>query len=478
MTLTDPESGTTHYTYDTLNRLTGLNDFQSHNFTFGYDALSRRSQLTRPNGINTNYSYDNVSHLLSVLHQLGSTTVDGASYVYDSAGNRTAKTDQASSVTSNYGYDAIYQLTGVSQGSTSTESYTYDTVGNRLSSLGVSPYSYNSSNELTSTPSTTYTYDNNGSTVTKVDSTGTTTYTWDYVNQLSSVALPGSGGTVSFKYDPFGRRIQKSGPSGTVNYLYDGPNPLEEVDQNGNVLARYTQSGLIDEPLSELRASTTSYYEQDGIDAVTSLSNSAGALANTYSYDCFGKLTASTGTITNPFQYTSREFDLETGLLNYRARYYDPTIGRFVSEDPIGFHAGVNFYDYVLNRPTVFLDPTGLAGGPYGTYEKTRSWGSKIKCAIYLVYCTRNLQQTRDSLDNMTDQAVTNTSDATSNQGSYSNQRLQCGLSQDPNCQKALENCVKLGLTNPFPPPSWMKDLINYFSQPSSTQPTPPPTQP
>jgi len=94
--MTDPENGTTHYNYDTLNRLSSLNDFQSHNFTFSYDALSRRTQLTRPNGINTNYSYDNTSHLLSVLHQLNSSTVDGASYTYDSAGNRTAKTDQAS----------------------------------------------------------------------------------------------------------------------------------------------------------------------------------------------------------------------------------------------------------------------------------------------------------------------------------------------------------------------------------------------
>jgi RHS repeat-associated protein len=273
---------------------------------------------------------------------------------------------------------------------------------------------------------------------------------------------------------------QASGRTASVPtvYLYDGPNLLEEVDNSGNVLARYTQSGLIDEPLSELRASTPSYYEQDGINVVSSLSNSTGALTNTYTYDSFGKLTASSGTIANPFQYTSREFDPETGLLNYRARYYDPTVGRFLSEDPIGFHAGVNFYDYVLNRPTLFLDPTGLAGGPYGTYEKTRSWGSKIKCAIYLVYCTKNLQETRDSLDQMTDQAVTNTSDAMGNQGSYSNQRLKCGLSQDSNCQKALENCVKLALTNPFPPPSWMKDLMNYFSQPKSTQPAPPPTQP
>ncbi|HZQ21904.1 MAG TPA: RHS repeat-associated core domain-containing protein [Terriglobales bacterium] len=152
------------------------------------------------------------------------------------------------------------------------------------------------------------------------------------------------------------------GGRGNGSFTYDAPNLLEEVDSSGNVLARYTQSGLIDEPLSELRSGTTSYYEQDGINAVSSLSNSAGALANTYTYDSFGKLTASSGTLANPFQYTSREFDPETGLLNYRARYYDATTGRFLSEDPVHFNGGgVNFYEYVYNRPTTLVDPTGLA---------------------------------------------------------------------------------------------------------------------
>ncbi len=322
--------------------------------------MSRRTQLTRPNGVNTNYSYDNVSRLLSVLHQAGATTVDGASYSYDAAGNRTSKTNQLNGVTEGYGYDAIYQLLQVTQGATTTESYTYDLVGNRLSSLGVSPYVYNASNQLTSTPTATYTYDANGSTTTKVDATGTTTYNWDYENRLSSVVLPGTGGTVSFKYDPFGRRLQKSGPSGTVNYLYDGPNLLEEVDQNGNVLTRYNGGPSIDEALSELRSGTTSYYQQDGLASVTSLSNGAGALANTYSYDSFGKLTASTGTLTNPFQYTGRDLDPEIGLNYYRARYYDPQIGRFISEDPIGFWGGIDFYSYVGNGPVNFVDPLGL----------------------------------------------------------------------------------------------------------------------
>src|SRR5258708_22305206 len=114
----------------------------------------------------------------------GGSTIDGATYTVDNPGNRTAKTDRRAAVTSNYGYDAIYELTGVTQGTNTTESYTYDPVGNRLSSLGVSPYSVNVSNELTSTPSTSYTYDNNGNTATKVDSTRTTNYTSDVENRL------------------------------------------------------------------------------------------------------------------------------------------------------------------------------------------------------------------------------------------------------------------------------------------------------
>jgi RHS repeat-associated protein len=357
--MTDPQSGTTTYSYDSLNRLTNLQDPQSHNFGFSYDVLSRRTQLTRPNGVNTNYTYDNLSRLLSVLHQVGSTTLDGASYAYDNAGNRTSKTDQHASVTSNYTYDALYQLTQVTQGASTTESYSYDPVGNRLSSSGVSPYSYNSSNQLTSTPSTSYTYDHNGNTTSKTDASGTTNYTWDYyTDRLTQVTLPGSGGTVMFTYDPFGRRIQKSSGSGTVNYLYDGPNVIEEVDSSGNVLARYSQGG-IDEPLSELRSGTTSYYQHDGLDSTTSLSSSAGVLTNTYRYDSFGKLTASTGTLTNPFQYTGREFDSETGLYFNRARYYDQKSGRFLSEDPTRFDGGINFYPYALNNPVNLRDPSG-----------------------------------------------------------------------------------------------------------------------
>jgi RHS repeat-associated protein len=199
-------------------------------------------------------------------------------------------------------------------------------------------------------------FDANGNTLS--DAKGRS-FTWDFENRLASAVVPGTG-TVNFKYDPFGRRVQKSGPLGTANYLYDGFNPLAEVDQSGNVLARYTQTTRIDEPLAELRSATTSYYDADALGSITALTNSAGSLVNTYSYDSFGKLLSSTGTLTNPFQYTGREFDQETGIYQYRARYFDQSIGRFVSEDPVGFWGGANFYAYVGNRAPNAFDPLGL----------------------------------------------------------------------------------------------------------------------
>ncbi len=122
-----------------------------------------------------------------------------------------------------------------------------------------------------------------------------------------------------------------------------------------------------------LRSSATSYYHADGLGSITSQSSAAGSIANTYTYDSFGKLTASTGSLVNPFRYTARESDTETGLYYYRARYYDPNVGRFLSEDPDQFSAGNNFYPYVESDPEDWGDPDGTqrdrrtAARPEGT---------------------------------------------------------------------------------------------------------------
>lgn len=209
---------------------------------------------------------------------------------------------------------------------------------------------------LIANQSVSYAYDSHGNTTTKSDGT---MYSWDFESRLTQVVVPGTG-RVTFKYDPFGRRIQKIAPSGTTNYLYDGKNAIEEVDNAGNVLARYTHEPRWDGPLAMLRGGVTSYYEQDGLNSVASLTSASGALVQTYTYDSYGKLTASTGTLTNPYRYAGRELDSETGIYEYRARYYNPALGRFVSEDPIGFDGGNDFYAYTGNNPANFIDPLGL----------------------------------------------------------------------------------------------------------------------
>lgn len=353
---TAPDGSTNTYAYDTLNRLATLTDSGAGQFTMGYDALSRRTQLTRPNGITTSYGYDPVSHLQSILHKLGVNTLDGATYVYDLAGNRTSKTNQLNSTVSNYRYDNIYQLTSVTQGTISSETYSFDPVGNRLSSLSVPSYAYDSSNEITAAgSSSSYTHDNNGNILTKIDGTETTTYTWDFENRLTSVHPPNQT-TVTFKYDPLGRRIQKGGSV----YVYDGANLIEEADAAGNLAARYVFGPGIDEPLAANRGATWEFYQADGLGSITSLSTSTGIVSDSFVYDSFGNVSASTGLFSQPFRFTGREWDAETGLYYYRARFYDSQNGRFISEDPIRFAGSSDFYAYTQNRPINATDPSGL----------------------------------------------------------------------------------------------------------------------
>jgi RHS repeat-associated protein len=225
-----------------------------------------------------------------------------------------------------------------------------------------------------------YFYDANGGTLS--DPSGKS-YTWDFENRLVSATVPGTG-AVNFKYDPFGGRIYKSSPNFTGIFVYDAANLIETLNSSGTEISSYTLTRHIDEPLAEIRSGGSSYYEADGLGSITSLSSSTGTDANTDTYDSFGKVTNFTGTLSNPFRYTAREFDAESNLDYYRARYYDPTSGRFLSEDLLRFGIGptirahrsytgpelhrlmtpdalrgrsADFYSYVSNSPIDRTDP-------------------------------------------------------------------------------------------------------------------------
>ena len=171
---------------------------------------------------------------------------------------------------------------------------------------------------------------------------------------------PGTGGTLHFTYDPFGRRIEKISPTaGTTIYTYDGNNEVSQLTATGGLQVRFTQGLGIDEPLVEQRPARTVFTEADALGTVTSHTDPNGNLVDTFTFDSFGWVDAGFDPATDWYLYTGREIDTETALYYYRARYYDPQAGRFLSEDKLRFSAGPNFYRYVGNAPLNAIDPTG-----------------------------------------------------------------------------------------------------------------------
>jgi len=141
----------------------------------------------------------------------------------------------------------------------------------------------------------------------------------------------------------------------------DGSDILLEQDGAELVTARYAHGALVDQPLVMTRGGTDAFYLADHQGSIRFLLDSAGATLNQYTYDAFGRSLVTTESIQNPYTYTAREQDPETGHLHYRARAYDPNIGRFLAQDPIGFAGGdANLYAYVGNDPANFSDPSGL----------------------------------------------------------------------------------------------------------------------
>jgi RHS repeat-associated protein len=202
---------------------------------------------------------------------------------------------------------------------------------------------------------TTYTYDLNGN----LTGDGTKTFEWDAEDRLTAVK---QGATVlaSFAYDGQGRRVHKTAGGVTHTYVYDGEDIVEERLSGGQTL-RYVHGSGIDRPLAQRDgAGVVSYYLADHLGSIVLITNSSGATTLTREYDPWGNQLQ--GSASSGYAFTGREWDSETGLHYYRARYYDPKLGRFLSEDPIGLGGGLNLFVYVLNRPVNWIDPFGLQG--------------------------------------------------------------------------------------------------------------------
>ena len=169
-----------------------------------------------------------------------------------------------------------------------------------------------------------------------------------------------SGGvTVTYAYDALGRRIQRiSSTAGTTKFVYDGEDVLRDLDGSGATIADYLNGPGIDNKLRQTISGTAAYFITDHLGSTRALADTSGNVAASLNYDSFGNLTS--GSASTRYTYTGREFDADAGLIYYRARWYDPAQGRFVSEDPIGLKGGLNFYGFVENNPVNSLDPLGL----------------------------------------------------------------------------------------------------------------------
>ena len=385
-----PNGIVTSYAYDPLGRLTSLQAVLGGSttiagFTYTYNATGNRTTKASPDFTEA-YSYDPLDRLTAVER---SGTLSGRSHFrYDSVGNRT--TTQINNMVTSAVHNGLNQLLSSSGGGPLRVRGVLDEPGTArvngqpaqmlsgdtfeatiASAPGSNSFTVEatdgSGNVRTQTyeadvpaQESSYAYDSNGYLTTKVEGTDSWAYEWNAQNQLTRVTK-NSIEQARFSYDPAGRRVEKVAGGVTTSYTYDGEDILREV--RGASTLKYVHGPGIDEPLArEDGSGVLTYFHTDGLGSVVKRTDQAGAVVHEYRYDAWGNI--ETGATEPGYAFTGREWDPETGLYYYRARYYDPKIGRFISEDPLPIEARpfeeLNNYAYVANNPVNFIDPAGL----------------------------------------------------------------------------------------------------------------------
>jgi RHS repeat-associated protein len=356
--IADSANGTITREYDSLDRLTQEASAEG-TVTYTYDGDGRRATMTVAGQLAVSYGYDDAHRLTSVTQGALAVALTYADT------NRRQTVTLPNGIVTTYAWDMASQLIGLTytQGGNplGTLTYTYDAVGNRASVGGTwartglpqaVTATYDAANRLIQWGGTSMSYDLNGN----LASDGATTYTWNTRNEITGL----SGGVgATFAYDGAGRRRGKTINGTATNFLYDGLNFVQELA--GTVPTANLMTGLaIDETFARTDANGTSTPLDDALGSTLELADASGAPPPHYTFEPFGVASVSGATSTNAAQFTGREND-GTGLVYYRARYYNPAFERFMSEDPIGIRSGdINFYGYVAGNPLRYVDPLGL----------------------------------------------------------------------------------------------------------------------
>jgi RHS repeat-associated protein len=405
--ITYPDGTLVELAYSDRNQLTQIKYAGSVIDTRTYDPGQRLATSIYGNGIGTTWSYRNANLVSSITR----TNLTGAdfTYTYDSNKNKTSET--ISGVVSNYGfsttsYDNQDRLTSWNRTDGALDqswnlskegdwdSFTENTVTETRSHTGV--------HELTSIDTTPLTYDSKGNLTTNQNGQ---TYTWDFDSRMASATVPVGAtesieGTHSYTYDALGRRVSKSGESeDTTVFVCSGQQLMSEYLAGASAAAtkeKYVYASYIDDSIVKDGTGGSSYYHRNQQYSVAALTSSTGAAIERYAYNAYGKLQIlsasgspmSSSFVNNDHTYTGRRFEPKTGNYYYRARYYEPVLGRFFSNDPIGFNAGdANLYRYVGNSSTNATDPSGLEekspevtlqfDGEMWTFSGINNWNSE-----------------------------------------------------------------------------------------------------
>lgn len=394
---TDPYGNQTRKTYDRTGRMISVTADGAES-VYEYYANGARKSVVYPDGSREDYTYyrDNLVKTLVNKKSDGS-IIDSYSYTYDAAHNQTAKTDAKGTTT--YSYDVLNRLQAVSEPGGKTTGYCYDAAGNRLTETvtanGVTTtttYAYNSQNRLLATTVVTsgtteitaYSYDSNGNMTIKTaevlkpkvegksvsftvsvsgesgneNSRETSFNQYNHFNQMVKTTMGGQ--TVDNSYNGEGYRVTKTVNGDTTKYLYEADKVILEVNSQGAPQARNVYGLNL---VSRQVGAEKYYYMYNGHADVTALVYATGGIAATYYYDAFGNITETSGDVDNNITYAGYQYDEETGYYYLNARYYDPKIARFLSEDTYRGSANdplsLNLYTYVLNNPIRYKDPTG-----------------------------------------------------------------------------------------------------------------------
>ncbi len=349
------------YCYDNLNRMTVAMENSTDPVcatnllaTYTYDTLSRRTNVAYGNGASMAYTYSPAGDLWTLNHDMNGASNDPHyTFQYTNAHELYTEADTDP--------DYVWQPAG-------TATTTYAAANNlnqypsSTGSLGTIPFGYDAKGNLSGY--------------------GLQGFTYDAENRLLTATAPGL--SAAYAYDPLGRRNHKSGTGVTETYfLDDGDDEIAEYDSSKTLTVFYIPGPAIDEPIAMVTASTGAkeYFHTNHQGSVIAMSDATGAkVEGPYTYDPYGNCFSGAGVACSagePYRFTGRRFDPETGLLYFRARYYAPDDAhgsRFLQTDPIGYTADLNLYTYVGNDPVGRIDPLGL-------YTYTCDTGSRIGCA-------------------------------------------------------------------------------------------------